>query len=71
MLDGLSGSSLNSMKMAILLTTKHSLSKPNLRHCYHNPELHINKCLMVCLNTMKMGYTGISYQQCTPMIYKS
>ncbi|KAI8732030.1 hypothetical protein BgiBS90_037303, partial [Biomphalaria glabrata] len=49
MFDGLSGSSLNTMKMAtLILTSKHSVA-----------------------NNYEDGYTGISYQQCTPMIHKS
>ncbi|KAI8786651.1 hypothetical protein BgiBS90_011789 [Biomphalaria glabrata] len=57
MFDGLSGSSLNTMKMATLILT----------FCCQQYQFVILSKQLLFLD----GYTGISYQQCTPMIHKS
>ncbi|KAK7000112.1 hypothetical protein BgiMline_009806, partial [Biomphalaria glabrata] len=56
MFDGLSGSSLNTMKMAtLILTSKHSVANSTNLSSYPSNYYSL----------------GISYQQCTPMIHKS
>ncbi|KAK0056279.1 hypothetical protein Bpfe_014366 [Biomphalaria pfeifferi] len=58
MFDVLSGSSLNTMKMAtLILTSKHSVANSANLSSYPSNYYSLLK--------------SISYQQCTPMIYKS
>ncbi|KAK0039690.1 hypothetical protein Bpfe_030881 [Biomphalaria pfeifferi] len=79
MFDGFSGSSLYTMKMAtLILTSKHSVANSTNLSSYPSNYYSLVICYQM-ITVFSLAFVpikafkakGISYQQCTPMIYKS